>query len=126
MIRLLGEQLWTEYIPEEILTIFSKGRYKFTCDVALRGFFVSNNLQVGTHVFIKQQDNTWISRGGHPTPFSIKNITYKFDQSENIVTLKLIESVRPVNALYMLFNDGTEVLVEVINSGTLKEIYVTI
>ena len=79
-------------------------------------------------MFIKQQDNTWISRGGHPTPFSIKNITYKFDQSENIVTLKLIESVRPVNALYMLFNDGTEVLVEVINSGTLKEIvdvYVT-
>ena len=50
-------------------------------------------------------------------------------KSENIVTLKLIESVRPVNALYMLFNDGTEVLVEVINSGTLKEIvdvYVTI
>lgn len=76
--------------PWNLLTKYIKGKYIVKCDISAK-FILRNNIRVGTQTIIKQQDNTYINRNGIKSIFEVKNIEKRFEGSQFVYTLTLLE-----------------------------------
>ncbi len=89
-VKSLVRMLQTISAPWNLLTKYIKGKYIITCDVSAT-FILKNAIHVGTQMIIKQQNNTYINRNGSKCIFEVKNIEKRFENSQFVYTLKLLE-----------------------------------
>lgn len=81
---------WMRDVSLGLLQFFSNGKYTAEAQV-YASWAIANGIQVGTQVYIIQQDGTYVMRGTSQCVFVVKNIEKTFTASEFLYTLSLME-----------------------------------
>lgn len=85
-----NEEPWITAMPEYLLTKYKNGKYIVRCTVTAKWALV-NNIHINTQLKVRQQDGTYITRGGVPVTFEVKNIEKVFRADTFTYDLKLLE-----------------------------------